>query len=325
MSGRHNARPAQQLYKEFIKNPGITSAVILKFESPNGEDVYNPSVPFESDGREVIAGRVQKRDCPRSVTMFFSKEGDVYKPVAGAPSFPLEDPFVTIINGEIILGGVDVQWDGAKALSWRTVFYKGDSIFTLKEFAKGPHHMKDIRLVALPDGRIAVCSRPQGEKMIKQYGCIAKIGFTVLPSLEHFTPEAVENAPYLEGIFLPDEWGGANELHVLADGKIGIIGHISHKETQEGVDFLHYYSMAFTVDPDTLETSEIKVICSRGCFPGSESREPRLYDVTFTAGLIRNGDKTASLYTGLSDCQIGLAKIVDPFCQDVRHNDIKTV
>jgi len=315
MEKKPSPRPARDEYEAFTKNRNIKNAEILSFISPGGEDVYNPSVPFMSDGKEVMACRVQKRNGRDSVTVFFAKSGNEYNPIPDAPAFPLEDPFVTVIGGEIVLGGVAVTWAGERALAWQTVFYKGKSIYNLKEFARGPAHMKDIRLLEVEDGRIAVCTRPQGEKMIREHGCIAKIGFVMLPSLSALTEKVIEDASFIQDIFLPDEWGGANEMHCLPGGKIGVIGHKSYKETLNGIDYLHYYSIAFVLNPVTLEVSPVEVICSRDCFPGEESREPRLYDVTFTAGIIRNNDGTADLYTGLSDCQIGKAKIADPFIQ----------
>ncbi|MCL2360255.1 MAG: DUF1861 family protein [Defluviitaleaceae bacterium] len=302
-----------EAYKIFTTNKQVSDAEILTFCYPDGVDVYNPTVPFISDGKEVMACRVQERTGRDSTTVFFAKYGDVYKPIPDAPIFPLEDPFVTYVGGEIVLGGVYVTWEETRALSWQTLFYKGPSIYELKHFASGPAHMKDIRLLELPDGRIAVCTRPQGAKMIEEYGCIAKIGFTVIDSLDHLTGDIIENAPYIQDVFPPDEWGGVNQLHALPCGKIGVIGHISHKEHKNGTDYLHYYSVVFVINPANLSTTPVKVICSRDCFPGIESREPRLYDVTFCAGIIENNDGFAHIYTGLSDCQIGRARIHNPF------------
>jgi len=313
MAGSFTAKPAIESYNVFIKNKNVSDAEILNFEYPGGLDVYNPTIPFKSDGVEVMACRVQEREGRDSTTVFFKKDGDSYKPIPDAPTFPLEDPFVAVIGGEIILGGVHVEWDGTRALFWRTIFYKGKNIFELERFAEGPTHMKDIRLVELSDGRIGICTRPQGEAVIKKHGCIVKIGFTIIQDLSQLNADTIENAPYIQDIFLPNEWGGPNQLYSLPNGNIGVIGHISHKNAIDGVDFLHYYSAAFTFDPDTLEVSPVKVICSRDCFPGNESREPRLYDVTFCAGITPNDNGTAYIYTGLSDCQIGRALIPYPF------------
>ena len=312
-------KPVLQEYQEFAENRDVKNANFLTFAAPDGKDVYNPSTPFLSNGKEVIAGRVQARNEDDCVTMFFSQDSDgFYKPIADAPILPLEDPFVCHINGEIVLGGMQIERDDAGAASWRTHFYKGLDIYSLKEFAKGPAHTKglrlDIRLLELPDGQIAVCTRPQGDLFLQKHGCMAKIGFTILPSLSAFTAETAEKAPFIQDIFLPDEWGGVNELHNLPDGKIGAVGHKSYMDVRDGVTHIHYYSISFTICPDTLETGDVKVICSRDCFAGQESREPYVYDVTFPAGIVRtDGNDRVQIYTGISDCSVGVASIPNPF------------
>jgi len=248
---------------------------ILRFDGVDGRDVYNPSVPFKLDGMTVMAGRVESRDGHGSVTMFFtpSKDG-VWRPIAGAPTLELEDPFVTFAGEQLILGGVRVEWEdtppGAPPVAhWCTDFYRGRSLDGLRRFATGPDQMKDIRLLQLRDSRVAIFTRPQGAVM-EPLGCIAKIGFTLADSLDDVTPEAIKNAPLLYDHFLPDEWGGCNQLFELAD---------------------------------------------RACFPDGPAKEPRLRDVTFTAGIVRNDDGTADLYTGLSDCQVGRLRIEDPLSE----------
>lgn len=308
------AQPAQADYEAFLHKSAQRTGELLSFGGVNGADVYNPSIPFTSGGQTVIAGRVQGRTEGISKTVFFAEESDgIWRPIADAPVFTLEDPFITHIGGEIILGGVALVWEGERIKHWVTEFYRGADIYHLRKFAEGPTHMKDVRLCALPNG-IAVCSRPQGEKVIQSSGYLAKIGFTVIPSLEALTPEVIENAPPLEEMFLPKEWGGANQLHALSNGLVGVIGHKSWGEYKDGVHFLHYYSMAFAVDPLTRAFTQPELICARSCFPGEDSREPRLYDVTFTSGLIRNGDGTAWLYTGLSDSHVGRIRLSDPLC-----------
>jgi len=312
MKKEHTIKPIFSAYKEFKEKNSVTDAEILQFNYPGNPDVYNPSIPFISDGMEVMACRVQKRNERDSFIAFFKKTGNKYEPIPDTPSLPLEDPFVTVINNEIVLGGVHVEWSGSRALFWQTKFYKGSSIYDLKHFADGPVHMKDIRLLELNDGRIAVCTRPQGKTILEKYGCIAKIGFTIVADLSSLTPDVIEAAPFIDDIFLPDEWGGVNQMYNLPDGSIGAIGHISYRTGIEYEGLLHYYCAAFKINPTNLETTPAVIICSRDCFPGTESREPRLYDVTFCAGITNENGKTF-IYTGLSDCQIGRARIPYPF------------
>lgn len=273
----------------------------------------------------MMAGRVESRDGHHSEVVFLTpSEHGLWHRIAGAPVLQLEDPFVTYAGAEgradkLILGGVRVEWEdvppGATPVAhWCTDFYRGRSLDGLRRFATGPDQMKDIRLLQLRDGRVAIFTRPQGAVM-EPLGCIAKIGFTLVDSLDDVTADAIENAPLLYDHFLPDEWGGCNQLFELSNGLIGAIGHKSWGEMIDGVHVLHYYSMAFALDPDTRRMTPTKIIADRACFPDGPAKEPRLRDVTFTAGIVRNDDGTADLYTGLSDCQVGRLRIEDPLSE----------
>ena len=312
--------PLQQQVADFQKHRPPAMGEILRFEGVGDCDVYNPSVPFELDGMTIIAGRVEKRAEEFSRVMFFTEAGGVWSPIEGAPVFELQDPFVTFAGDELVLGGVYVEWEGKRA-SWCTDFYRGRTIHALRHFARGPAQMKDVRLLQLSDGRVAIFSRPQGEVMQKRFGCIAKIGFTLVDSLEEVTAEAIETAPLLFDHFLADEWGGCNQLFELKNGLIGAVGHKSRGEMLvrehggEAEHVLHYYSMAFAVDPETRKMTPTKIIASRDCFPPGLSKAPRLQDVTFTAGIVRHEDGTATLYTGLNDCQVGKLQIADPLLE----------
>jgi len=286
---------------------------ILVFTGTDGLDVYNPSIPFESAGRTVIAGRVESRDSEKSRTVFFELQGDVWSPIPGTPELPLQDPFVSFFRDGLVVGGVNVEWNGNELVEYHTDFYKGSDVFHLERFLSGPTFMKDIRLLERPDGRVAVFSRPQGQPMLDRYGCIAKIGFAVAGSLAEVTTRFIDEAPLLEGHFLPDEWGSCNQLYNLKNGLIGVIGHESWGEPVDGVFTIHYYSMAFAIDPETRGMTPSKVIASRDCFPAGPQKDKRSQDVVFTSGIVRREGQPSVLYCGLSDCQVGRLVIEDPF------------
>jgi hypothetical protein len=302
-------------YEEFKRSEIVKSAIIHRFEGVDGCDVYNPSVPFELDGVTYIAGRVESRDREKSKVMFFKEVSGSWLLCRDALTFDLQDPFITWIDDELILGGVRVDWDEETniAKAWYTDFYKGTNLNNLTYFTSGPRHMKDIRLIQLKDNRIGIFSRPQGAEMINKYGCIAKVGFTIVDNLSDVTPEKIKNAPFLKELFLPEEWGGCNQVHLLKDGTLGVIGHKSYGEGDDSNKILHYYGIAFVIDPYTREMSDPSIIISRDCFPAGPAKAPRLTDIAFTAGIVRGNDGTAVVYTGLSDAQIGSATIKDPF------------
>lgn len=307
------ARPAAELQREFAAHRRIADARIEKFFGVDGFDVYNPSIPFTWEGKEYIAGRVEKRDSEHSEVRFFERAEGGWKPAEGTERLALQDPFVTFVDGKLVLGGVRVTFpekQGGPTL-WCTDFYIG-SPFRLERFATGPAQMKDVRLVQLKSGKIAFASRPQGASMEK-YGCISKVGFAVVNSLDEFTAEAIENAPYLEKLFCDDEWGGCNQLIELKNGKVGVIGHKSYRTyAEDGSQRLHYYGIAFAIDPETREITQNKIIISSDCFPSAESKRPDLVDVTFTSGIVRREDGTAQIFTGLKDANVASAIIPDP-------------
>jgi len=308
------AQKCHDQYMEFKKHRKVWNSEILEFDGIADFDVYNPSVPFDQDGEIYIAGRVEERDGDISKTVFFKESHGKWVKCQDTPVFDLEDPFVEKIGDEIILGGVRVVRENDRVVSWVTDFYRGKDLKGLRLFTTGPLHMKDIRLIGLPSGEIAVFTRPQGQKMIDKYGCIAKIGFTIVDSLELVTPAAIENATLIEDQFLSDEWGGCNQLHLLKNGWIGVIAHKSWGEGSED-RILHYYGMSFSIDVYSGRVTPCKIICSRDCFPEGPFKRLGLKDVTFPSGIIRNADNTATLYAGLSDCQVGRITIEDPLIE----------
>ncbi|MDZ7542959.1 DUF1861 family protein, partial [Clostridium perfringens] len=178
--------------------------------------------------------------------------------------------FYTRINNELIVGGVEIFPDPEKedTLKWRTIFYKGKNIQSLERFFVGPDGMKDLRLAQLLDGKIAVLTRPQGEK-----GGRGKIGFTIINSLNELTIEVVNESPLLNGLFIDEEWGGANEARPLDSSTLGILGHIACFDNDGN---RHYYPMTFKLDINTLKVSEQKLIAIRKDFKPGEAKRPDL-------------------------------------------------
>ncbi|WP_438347749.1 MTP-1 family protein [Paenibacillus sp. FA6] len=297
------------LQQYLLKDAAISGAIKLVFTGVGDKDVYNITSPFEDEGEQVIAGRVESRDSEHSEVIFFVEKDGQWIPRQGAPILQLQDPFHTVIGTEHIIGGVQIfpHPEQEHALMWRTTFYKGDSISSLKPFFTGPDGMKDLRLTELPDGSIGVLTRPQGDK-----GGRGKIGFFQVKSLGELTVENVENAPLLENQFIDDEWGGANEAHILKNGLIGVLGHIACFDKDGD---RHYYPIAFALNPKTGDYSDIELIAVRANFIPGPAKRSDLQDVVFSGGLIRQIDGTAVLYAGIGDAEAHRITIQDPFIQ----------
>ncbi|KAF0819677.1 hypothetical protein KIS4809_1538 [Bacillus sp. ZZV12-4809] len=306
---KDNVKTCEQLLKEFSSKEKPVSPEKIIFTGIGDRDVYNITAPFEDEGEPVIAGRVESRDSEHSSVYFFVNRDGEWIPREGAPVLELQDPFFTKISGELVLGGVQIfpHPINEGQLGWRTVLYRGSSISDLQEFSNGPDGMKDLRLVELADGSIGVLTRPQGEK-----GGRGKIGWTRIPSLNELTIDVINEAPLLKGQFTDEEWGGANEPHLLANGLVGVLGHVASFD--EAGD-RHYYPMVFALDPQTGGISDMELIATRSDFLPGASKRPDLADVVFSGGIVRNPDGTADLYAGISDAEAQKITIKDPFLQ----------
>lgn len=97
--------------------------------------------------------------------------------------------------------------------------------------------MKDIRLIQIAAGRIGVFTRPQEPP--NQFGQRGQIGYFEIASLDGLQ-KALEDYDQpknsdtlIQGLFIDrklslekglgdGEWGGANQLFLLPDGRIGV-------------------------------------------------------------------------------------------------------
>lgn len=280
----------------------------IRFVGIGERDVYNITAPFRFVGRTLIAGRVESRWSEHSTVVFFQRRPDgAWEPCPDAPTFDgLQDPCVTRVGEELVLGGVRFPARmGDGQMSYRMEFLRGRSLDRLETFLVGPDVMKDIRLVQMLDGRVGVFSRPQGE-----LGGRGKIGFTTADSLDRLDARLIESAPLFAGQFVESEWGGANEIHVLRNGHLGVLGHIACFDERE---HRHYYGMVFGVDPRTGASTPIRIIARRSDFPPGPAKRADLVDVIFSGGLVRHWDGTATLFAGISDAEAAFLNLPDPF------------
>lgn len=281
---------------------------MIRFQGVDGLDVYNITAPFHRLGQTCLFGRVEARDVEHSKLVLFSRGDDgVWAPSdLMAPLDSLQDPCFTEVDGDIILGGVRFPVDLHDGTTgWRMEFYRLGPDGQLDHLFNGPDKMKDIRLKQLSDGSIAVFTRPQGE-----IGGRGRIGLTVVGSLSEVTAEVMEAGRLLPAQHSSDEWSGANEIHLLENGKLGVLGHLARFDHNE---HRQYFAVVFTVCPSTGHAGPLRLIAERRDFPEGPKKRPDLEDVIFSGGLVRGNNGTAELYVGLSDAAAAKIVIPDPF------------
>jgi hypothetical protein len=154
----------------------------------------------------------------------------------------------------------------------------------------------------MDDGRILVMTRPQG--MIPGTLIDAgrgKVGYTVINNLAELTPQKILSATLID-LFRGEEWGGVNEMQMLADGRILILGHIA-RFTGPNRD---YYPILFTVDPSTGLVTRPQIILERAMIHGGldgGAKRADLRNVLFSGGIDLT-DETATLWVGAGDARV---------------------
>jgi hypothetical protein len=302
--------------KRFEETLKPAESALLTFKGAEGFDVYNCSIPFYWKSKRYIFGRVEQREeWARSWVRLFEETGkDEWTLVPGSMIYPLEDPYISFIHGQLIMGGTHVRMKQGKLDTYYAYFYRGTYIHNLYYFTTGPDYMKDIRLVELADHRIGVFSRPRNAEITENYGSNAMVGFTVINSLEDLNAELIAGAPYLDGLFEAGQWGACNQVYLLESGKIGVIGHFAYADTTDKKNpQIVYFPISFVLDPVSAKVSGLKIIASRNCFPAGPIKLSNMRDVAFTSGIVMRKDGKADLYSGLGDCMEGRLVIDYPF------------
>ncbi|QTH40407.1 DUF1861 family protein [Cohnella sp. LGH] len=288
----------------------------LRFYGVEGFDVYNVSIPFRWKGKEYMFGRVERREeWARSWVRLFEKIGqDEWSLVPGSMIYQLEDPYVSLIGETLVMGGTHVRYKQGGVDTYFGYFYRGTDVDDLYYFTTGPEYMKDIRLVEMDGGRIGVFSRPRGENVRRKHGSESMIGFTVIDSLDELTAEVVENAPYIDGLFGKDEWGGCNQAYYLESGNVGVIGHKCYKTVGEDGQLKQVYmNFSFVLIVARHEAVDQKIIGTRSCYPDGPAKKPMLTDCAFTSGIVMREDGKCDLYSGIGDAEVGRIAIDYPF------------
>ena len=301
---------------QFEQTKTIYETATLTFIGVDGYDVYNTSIPFLYQNKTYLFGRVEKREeWARSWVRLFENTGkDEWTLVQDSMIYQLEDPYISFIDHELVMGGTHVRYKQGEVDTFYGYFYKGTELDNLYYFTTGPDYMKDIRLVQLHDNKIGVFSRPRSEEIRKKYGSESIVGFTTINHVHELNAEVIENASIIEGLFDQDEWGGCNQCYLLSSGYIGVIGHKCYNQsTDNGEERKVYMNVSFVFDPHTHTLLDEKIIGTRSCYPEGPAKRPNLMDCAFTSGIVARPDGKVDLYSGIGDTEEGRITIDNPF------------
>lgn len=275
----------------------VGETALLKFIGVADDAVvYNPS-PVLCGGNMYLAANIEERIGP--VTFIFKKEGKSSWKLIKDSLLPISDPFFVKTSRGLILGGVE-DIPGEIGSSYRTVFYKQKKEDDFSSFVKisgGIAGMRDIGLVELPDGNMAVFTRHIGGKF--GYGLLGYVEYENFYSISN---DALREALPLDIDKEKDEWFGVSQAKVLPDSFLGVLGYRASGDGYEVIVFIY--------DFVNCRTSPYRVIVSPEDFPGVKPR--RFPNVIIPGGWIDNEDGTMDVYVGIGDSCAGVKKIQNP-------------
>jgi hypothetical protein len=293
------------LLEQYHSSPKPGPGKLVTLVGLTNRDGYNPSNPVPDGAHPFTYVRVEPRqdEFDSWSVPFRQLAVDRWVLDEGLPRLRLQDPFVALIDGTLVVGGVRIVDRSPEHVLWETVFLRGASLDTLSEFARSPLLMKDIRLIELERGSIGVFTRPLGGKAGR-----GQIGYTEVSSIDGLTTAVMDDADMIDTQPIPEHWWGANAVYRLDGDNLGVLGHIAKFEGFTR----HYYPIAFVFDRrERRIVREPEIIADRSCFPPHYAKRADLENVIFPAWIDR---QRRVLCGGLSDAAIGVVAIEDPFC-----------
>lgn len=302
---------------------------LLKVQGIRADEIaYNPVVIVQKNankiagGVNIIAARIESLDSHWLDSklydphiMFFTRQEDQLVPIPDTPVFSqYEDPWATWLIGEnnvpqLLFGGVKVDYSGDKPVI-TTQLHFAPSVQELnpdRPFAE-IRGMKDVRFAQLPNGQLAVFTRPTTGDAHP-----GRIGLKIIDSLDDIkNPETGYNVKLLKFNFDSYCKIGTNEAFFVE--RTGLLHVFYHVATVDGNDFddesspIHYAGYEFDVDPNAPFDDVItpSLVAKRCEFPENtrNSKGSRFDDVLFPGGT--GGPDQKEYLVGLEDAMIGV-------------------
>ncbi len=278
-----------------------------------GHDVYNITAPIKIGKETCIFGRVEERSREDGSRIF------AFQLLTDGSWFPIElklpflqDPAVAIIDGEIILSGIHVQWDTDNsdklvAQVYWTVFYTLNEKLEAKRAFRGPDRMKDIRLVELAEKNVLAFGRPNGRISVSEFD-----------STDDLNAQSIAEGKILDIPVKDGEWIGANQAKYV-DGLVWVLGHVGRWVSENGKKIRRYNAMVFVYDPLTKEYSEMIEIVTADQFSCDQKKNDELCHIIFSGGFEVSPDGLSIIvYVGINDAAAGKIVLPNPFKQLVK-------
>lgn len=258
-------------------------------------DIYNLSPRINFKGHILQGLRMQPPGMNlHSVSVLVEQVGDKLHLTNNIALPNFEDPRMFKIvndkgNEELVVSGVEVHaGNDGRLINWVQTFYGTQDLEYWRLITRGPPMMKDINVGQHPDtGEIHFFGRPQWRFRGQNYGP-GNTTYGKVPSISHFTSEAISEALPTAMKFPGSEYGGFNNFDFLHNGLMRIDGH----RTIRADGGRAYFAFMALYDPEYNNSLDIGITLeSEDCVSPDrnpwelQGRESSLRNVIFTGGL----------------------------------------
>jgi len=181
----------------------------------------------------------------------------------------------------------------------------------IERVAQGPEKSKGLHLIEVSPQKIEGFIRMQGGKYGK--GKICHFSLENIQDLQDVLSDVEEKTQVID-LFAADEWGGVNDLHLLSDGRIGVLGHLARLTQDEtGQEKKEYFTTSAIFDPQTQTISNLKIIMTpQDLGIEYEAKRPDLEKVLYPTNSVLEGD-VLHIYASLGDTKPIVFTIENPW------------
>lgn len=290
-----------------IPKPGVPDRMAAQI------DHYNVSEPIEVAGQELMLTREEERSSENSVVKAYihNKEKDIWQPMTEVrPMAGYQDPsYLGEIKGQKCFCATNTQVNEKNEVInyWAELFAINGDLNHIEQVAKGPEKSKLLHLIQTGPEEIDGFIRMQGGEFGR--GKICHFQIREMDDLQNVLDNIGAQTEIID-IFDKDEWGGFNDLHLLPDGRVDVLGHIARLvKDEKDQDKKEYYVFSAIFDPKTNLVSELKIILSRGDLPvEAEPKKPEVENVLYPNNSVLEDDKR-HIYTSISDSKQVVATV----------------
>lgn len=272
----------------------------VSFVGKDANQILSTTASFEINQETFMIASIKDSNQFSKLVLLKKDTGFLYHVEEDLNIFNVNYPHLAMIHNQYVLEGVLRIDENNK----QSCLYVGPNLKSLELKVVFPPFIKSVRVFEYSN-KIHAFYTVSGQN----YGT-GKIAHAAYNSFDEMKQSSFNNIQVFSNHFISGESGGINDIHILQNGLIGIVGHITYTDSY---DTEHSYPCAFAFNIDNNKSTKLKIILEKSSLNLSSTKK-YFTDKIHTSGLIRRANNRASLYIE-TDQKIYSIIFDDPFVE----------